>query len=553
MRRLIAWPLVLVAWGCEADRHVDVFVDADPCGLEGGATVAIEVRDAQETVVETFTTTPDALPAGIRLRPGSDGARWHVVATLSTSDGVPIGFQSARGGYPETGSLERGILFHDSCLGIECGEGETCIDAKCVSDTEIERVPRHEPRELCPPIVFVDVATGADEDGCGAFASPCASIQPAIDDHVEAQRGAVIHVKEGTYLSNGDRVYFVAFNGDPDADPPGHQLGGSLSPIVLKRWPGFDRPLVDANDVSVLGFALHGSHLVLHGFRVRGGIAHGISINGSHISDVTVRECEAFENGRGYPPVPEPCAVPEDCRPGRCIAAICVHSYDDRGGLVVNNNASDVLIERSVFRDNSTLVLVPATGGPEYASGIRVNMSRRVVIRDCELRSNQRVGLYLSGGDGLEVTGSRLVGNGEIGIRNGGTDLLLARSVVCESGGPGLLVSGSQQATVRGSTIVASASHAIDLSGPTALLAEGNIFAFNGDAAIVTDDSRTAVDDRFNLYFDNDPDGITRDMPETDLVDVDPRFADLEACDLTLASDSPARGAGPGGTDLGAP
>jgi hypothetical protein len=510
--------MLLVLAACGDDRFVDVTIDVEPCARAAGSRLVVEVRDAQEGVVDTFEASLEAsaLPTGVRIRRRSDGSSggFHVLARILDPNGVPIAFESARGSFGDA-AREVGVVFDDACLGIECPFGSTCVAAECVSD--VDPAPdRGEPRASCPPMLFVDGMSGTGPE-C-TFAAPCRTLDDALD-LVEAGAGAVVHVHGGTYTSNDSYAFAVREE----------RAGGENAPLVIKAWPDTGLPILEGGVDSEITVSLDASHVVLDGFEIRGGYAHGISINGAGISNVTVRNCDVHHGERGDPPPPRE-----------------QHPYDNRAGLVINNNAGNITLDHSRFRDNAAVI-------PDVRiSGLHINAGRNVRISSCVVTGNERHGVFISGSD-VSIADTLIANNGGEGVIGSTAALEVERVRVCESMVSGISLTGTSRATVARSTIARSGADALLLDAQAAAVVRGNVFANNGGAAINRSDARVTIEESHNLYFGNAnaTAGFDRSAPDTDVLE-DPLFTDA-SCDLVLAPGSPARGAGPDGGDLGAP
>ena len=110
------------------------------------------------------------------------------------------------------------------------------------------------------PTAEIHVATnGNDGGGCGAEASPCATIEGAL---ASAQPGSAVRIHAGTYAGG---AYIAGLGGTADA------------PIWIGGAPGEDRPVFDGGGTA---FQLSGvRYLVLHDLEVRNMTDNGINID----------------------------------------------------------------------------------------------------------------------------------------------------------------------------------------------------------------------------------------------------------------------------------
>jgi len=159
-------------------------------------------------------------------------------------------------------------------------------------------------------VIRVDVATGADNPGCGSVASPCASIQQAVN---LASDGDAIRVAQGTYTYQ------------PVLDPCGADTGvvcvlgkkltltgGFAPPNWTTPNPAGNPTIIDGEDLfrgllAVKGFAANPT-LTVDGFTIRRGRATGLlgdpnGLGGGikallmtsiHLEDLVIEDCSAI-------------------------------------------------------------------------------------------------------------------------------------------------------------------------------------------------------------------------------------------------------------------
>lgn len=522
--------VLLVACGEDPLTAVDVRIDADACTAAGAERLRVRVLDAEGDEVELFEVDvagDDAevtFPTGVRVFPrgGDAGRRWVVEATVVDAGSNPIAYQRARGGYvrDEIGATD--LLFDDACLGIECPTGETCVEARCVPDDAPATRARHTPRTICPPLVFVDAASGTDADGCGDWDGPCATIQRAIDDWLTPDGiGGVIHVHGGsTYTGDTNAVAAIV---------PERALGAPAAPLVIRAWPGTGMPLLDARGSSGSGIVMYSAYVVLDGLRITRAIRHGITVNQIPAHDLTVRRCELFENGVG------------------------TSMFDNHSNIEINNGASNILIEDSILR-NAVRPAMTSTGSPaSHGDGIYMNAGSDLIVRRSVIDANAAFGIFINGAPDIVVEDTVVNDSGNDGIRiDAQGPIRLAGLRICGNSQSGVDITDAEQLVLSHLSVVDNDGRGITLTGAGPITHQGNLIASN-EAVGVEIATDAMVDDGWNLYFMNvtDISGFVPERPETD-VRSDPLLIGVDACDLGLEAGSPARGAGPDGTNIGA-
>ncbi|MEM9074968.1 MAG: right-handed parallel beta-helix repeat-containing protein, partial [Myxococcota bacterium] len=298
--------------------------------------------------------------------------------------------------------------------------------------------------------------------------------------------------------------------------------GGTYGPLLLNRdnvslraWPGTGRPIIDATGRAA-GITARAANLLVDGFEVFGGGEHGITINGARNQGVTVRRVEVRECG------------------------FADGMFNNHSGLMVNNDATDVVIEDSVFRDNVTTI------AGRICSGLHVNSGIRVLVRGNELRGNSQHGLFLAISSDVVVESNVFVDNGQSGARLAETDAVFRNNVVCDTEGIGVEMLGDRPIRVASNTILRSAQSAVVALEDSEKRVESNILAFSGEFGLVAGDDADLVADA-NLYFENamgDASGFALDSEGN--VFADPLLLS-DRCDPSLAEASPALAA-----DIGA-
>jgi hypothetical protein len=299
--------------------------------------------------------------------------------------------------------------------------------------------------------------------------------------------------------------------------------GTAEHPVTFRAWPGTGVPRIDAMGVQQDTVDVDAMHVVLDGLELTGAGEHGISINGNEVRDVAVLRCDIHDNGSAM-----------------------MTMFDNRAGIILNNGASEVLIAESSIHDNQNPMA--------NVDGIHTNDGTRplsdVVIADNAIHENGFDGVDLRGHD-TTLAGNRIYAhsNHEVIAE---ADLFVARdNVICDAAHDGIVVRDVSGATVTHNTIVGSAEVGVSIAGAVGLVLTANILVRNGVLGVGAD---AAIDDSFNLYFDNgaDTQGFERAQPETDVL-ADPRLVEGAApCTFAPGPGSPALGAGPDGTDIGA-
>ncbi|MEM9193141.1 MAG: right-handed parallel beta-helix repeat-containing protein [Myxococcota bacterium] len=508
---------------------VDVTIDADDCVRQAVARLEVSVRDQEGQLAETFdvATAEVAFPTGVRVVPRDEvSGSWRVDAVGYTVDGVPIVWSSVRGGFDEGDLVDRSLLFDDACLGVRCPAGEVCtreglpvegvtpVDkTQCVPEALAADSLRHASRDECPSILFVDGGAGTAGSDCGSFTGPCADAELALEQ-VAPGVGAVVHIRgEQTYL------------GARQVDLTQPRSGARTAPVVVKALPDSGVPRFEGAAASAIW--VRASNVVLDGFFVTEAVDHGIAVNNgmAGVDNVTIRNMELVANGRGSD-----------------------GGFNNRGGIQLNNGANDVLIEHSIFRDNRTMV-ADARGHALY-----VNKTDGLVFRHNGVRGGQGIAVHLIGSSDVHIESNVFQDNDGDAIRADGSEATISNNRICRSMTDGVRANVDGAVEVLNNTIVASGANALQIVGERdqVPIFRGNIFAFNPGTGVAATDMSN-VFDSYNLYFMNGNDwvGFEPTQPQTNVL-ADPQLMGRELCELTLGSDSPARGAGPDGSVIGA-
>ena len=341
-------------------------------------------------------------------------------------------------------------------------------------------------------------ATGLE--GCeAAFVDPagggteCAEDAPctSMEDAVDAVVGP-------------GRPEVVYLRGDVDHvldGPRGLSLGDGRTgepgaPLVIRAWPGTGTPrlrLASPGPDAVIESCCNvdaGRDLVLDGLDIAGGVRFGVSFNGSNAVDNVVRHAFVHDNGLDRD---DPSGAPQEL--GRNDAAV-----------IAVNGANGTTIEHSVLR--ATGVRGPAS--PARLPGVGFRAVGDAVVRGNLVVDNAEQGVTVRGGTAIE-------GN-----------------VICQNGSEGVRIEGP--ATIVGNTILRNGA-GISAEDGDRVSSAGNVVVDNAGAASIGGVEVEAD------WLHGNADG--RD-------DGDPRLLDPEACVVTLRPDSPLRGAGPDGANLGA-
>lgn len=276
----------------------------------------------------------------------------------------------------------------------------------------------------------------------------------------------------------------------------GARTGEPGAPLVIRAWPGtgtprlrLARPGPDAV-VDICCSAEAARDVVLDGLDLAGGVRFGVSINGENATGNVVRHAFVHDNGLDRT---DARGTPQE--PGRTDAAI-----------TALNGASGTLVEHSVLRDTG----VRGPSSPASLPGVGLRATGDTVARGNLVVGNAEEGLSMRAGS-VRVEGNVVCANGAVGVRVGGPAAVAGNTVVGNGAG---IVSTGGGVTSAGNVVVDNAGDG--LSGDVS--SDGDWLHGNGDG---------------------------RD-------DGDPRLLDPAACVVTLLPDSPLRGAGPGGSNLGA-
>lgn len=524
---LLAVAVLVVGSGCggevEGGTRVDVRFHAEPASAMRAESLRLVVRDTEgdEVLRRDMAVSEERLPVGVRLVPqGGDAARrYRLEAELLAADGVPFNRIGVAGTYVEGELARLDLWFDDDCIDVACGVGQTCEEGRCVAAcfTPSQGSDRERDRPTaCPGAapVWVDFATGADHPAlCTDPATPCATIQYALDNYPLPGLGTVINVRGGqTYRES------IEIRGDAS--------GVEGAPTTLRPWDGA-RPVIDANGAET-GIRLccgneAAHHVVVEGFEITGAAAHGVLLRGQGADFNVIRDCTIHDNGIG----------PSEAEEG--------------SGITVDEGADRNRIEGNVVVDSGV-------GSAHPARGIVVDASVGVEVIGNVVTGSRSNGIRIEGGQAVTVRGNVVRTSGGNGLTFWGEDHVAEDNVFCDNYGQGIRLVDAARVRIEHNTILGSGDNGIALlSGAAATGVRSNILAFNGGFGVLVEGEEPL--DSHNLYFDNamgPVQGFVPDMPDTDVVGQDPLLADPAACEATPAAGSPALGAAHDGEDMGA-
>lgn len=478
--------MCLISFGCgdevPAQRAVDITLDADACIAAEATRLELRVIDATGTTTLELDQAA-SFPTGVRVLARDETSTTFVLeAELFGQADLPIANLRYTGTFPgETDAQLETIraVFDDGCLGHICSEA--CVQGRCVPSAElVDRDPSNATE--CPDHLWVRAGEIGD---CSSPDNACGTVREALD---AASQGALVEIHgSGTY----------------------EPLLVDVPNLVLRAWPGTGTPQFDADDAN-LGIQLRTNDITLDGLEIFGAQYHGISINGALNQRITIRRCDVHDNGFG------------------------MSMFDNHGGLMVNNDATDIVIEDSVFRDNIT-----ALEG-RRDSGLHINSGIRVLVRNNEIRNNSRHGIFVAISADVTIENNIIAANGFSGVRLSDADLLFENNLICGSLGIGAELQGDRPITLRRNTIIGSETTAVVARNDSEKRVEQNILAMSGNFGLVAEPDADLVDTQ-NLYFDNaEGDAMGFELDTEANVFADPQLLDAMGCSDALAEGSPA-------------
>ncbi|HJL14219.1 MAG TPA: right-handed parallel beta-helix repeat-containing protein [Sandaracinaceae bacterium LLY-WYZ-13_1] len=520
MRRFA--PSLLSTWllACgSGETRVDVTLHAE-AGLASRARVlSLRVHDGDGHLAldEAVPLGPggESMPLSVRLLPRTatrtDG--FSLVARLRGDAGETLATVVARSSYLPGAPATLDLWFEDSCAHVTCGPGETCSDGTCVGGC-FESVDDGSRRRAVPvpclavSDVYVDAERGRDDpEACVAPESPCASLRYALSSYVSPGTGTTVHL-------HGEQEH-----AGPIVLGPRHS-GAAGTPTTLTPWAGTGTPVLRA---GVAGPTLvtccedAGPHdLVVEGLDLPGGPAGApvVDVAGGH--DLTLRDLRVHE------------VVPPEAPP--FVGAIQV-----RGGVtdVEVADARLVEVERGVV-------------------GIWIENASDVTVLNVDF-AHPRGDLAVLALDARRVT---LHGNRTEGGRGGflldGVNHRITQNRFCRERSAGVRLGPSRGVVIEHNSFARTLSGVSVDRRATDVTVRSNIFSRVGNRALELWRYEAPETESHNLFHD-----VGGFLPSSfeateGLFDVDPRFVDVESCDLQLREDSPAHGRAHDGGTIGA-
>jgi hypothetical protein len=280
--------------------------------------------------------------------------------------------------------------------------------------------------ELSAATFRVDGVAGADGPSCGSEASPCATIQQAVN--LSASGGTIL-VSEGTYVDNescnGEAAVVCVFQKQLTI------LGGFASGNWSLPNPATNTTVIDGQDTRRGVLVLRGgpspglpaTSLRLEGFTVQNGRAVGApdGFGGglkANFADIVLRDVVFRDN-------------------------VSVGGTDGLGGgggaalLADPNNIMDVTLERVVFRSNQATGGGGSTGGAAVGGGLTVGYATLTAL-DLELDGNTA-----TGGGSASAGKDSLGGGAAFSFGTTGTVRDLTATANTATGGAGSSTGGS--------------------------------------------------------------------------------------------------------------
>lgn len=485
-------------FGCgEATTIVDVDLLADPCVLALAERLEVRVLNGSGDLLETFDGAA-AFPTGVRLSAGEPMDEWRVEAILYDANDLPLTDLSAQGTFQNSVVSRR---FEDACLGIVCGNGESCSGGLCLSEEGFTSPAAALAPSVCPAWLFVSTE-GSDADGCGSFEAPCASLSALTDsDGPLSPGGGVVHVAPGTY--NGSTRLRRDYNG----------------PVVVRGLPGSDAPVFDAQDEERDVFAVEGSDMTFQDLALRGGTEHGISVNVTMTmrqERIRIRRCDLRNNGSRFSMMPD--------------------DFNNKSGVHFNNDVGDFIVEDSYFQDNDG-------PGTFLVYGIYVNKASEGLLRRNRFVSNRSGGVFIADSINVEVRDSVFLSNGPHGVEiRQVASTHLEGNRFCDHSEAGIHSSSELPTEVVRNTFAGNAVGIVRLSPNGGMLDyDRNVFlSQSGPAVEFQTSAAIRPNDGINLYFDNGSvtEGFERSAPEDD-IEADPMLSGLDECALMRANADP--------------
>jgi len=522
MRRVALLSLSLL-WvlACDSeDTWLDVTFHAEAEATERARSMRLRVwnGEGEEVMDEAVTLGGDgeALPVSVRLAPRrttSAAQPFALEALLRDAGGGTLGTIVARGSYVAGRGATLDLWFDDACLGVACGPAETCAGGGCAGGCFEPAADGTRGRNDPVPClgvedVFVDAERGVDDPfACVDPATPCASVPYVLASYVAPGVGTTVHLR-GEQDHFGPVVLRSRHSGTPEQPTRIVPWVGTGVPVLRVAGTGPTLAICceaeAPHDVWVEGLALPGPP--------DGGAVVDVD-GGRHLS---FRDLHLFE-------VTPPPAIP-------FVGAIQIRA--GASGITIRDSLL-VDVARGVVGITVTNAADVRIDGVDFAHprgdlAVLALDAERLTVRDSSTEGG-RGGLLLQGSE-LRVVGNRFCHERSAAVRLGPS-----RDVVIE-----------HNTMARDLVGISVDRRGVDVT------VRSNIFSRIGNRALELWRYEAPETESHNLFHE-----VGGFLPSSfeateGLMDVDPRFVDVESCDLRLQDDSPALGRAHDGGTIGA-
>lgn len=267
--RLLGLGALVGVFSCStAPEQTQVVLDvrAEPRMERLVQNLHVIVRNTEDQIVSE-ATNPFLSSARIPLVPlAGDASRgYRVLVEGLAENGTVVVRAENQGRYAANEKVERQVLLADNCAFVFCGDGLSCAsDGLCKPTCEVDDCIE-DPRANA---VFVDNVRGDDGHDCTQEASPCATLQAAMEQ-LSARPKRVYLIAGEPYLP---LTLGLAFAGSADA------------PTVIQSW-GDTRAVIGENNSAEQPQASlrlqNTSHVVVANLLFAGAARHAVSIESS--------------------------------------------------------------------------------------------------------------------------------------------------------------------------------------------------------------------------------------------------------------------------------
>ncbi|HJL14218.1 MAG TPA: right-handed parallel beta-helix repeat-containing protein [Sandaracinaceae bacterium LLY-WYZ-13_1] len=505
--------------GCAPETHVDLRLDAEPELAARARRIDLRILDADGELLfeqgRALGPGGDDLPVSLRLIAADDGGRFVVESWLRGPDATVLGHLEVQSDYLPRRAARLDLVFEAACRGVSCEPGKTCDEGRCVGAC-FEARPANEPARAASPIscvrapaVYVDPGRGRDHpSACTDAETPCARLDYVLERYIVPGAGTVVNVRGGA-VHHGPFTLRAAHSGAPAA------------PTVLRAWPEGSRPVLTGGG---LGPALRlccdqdaPRHVTVEGFRIARTLGTGVLVSGAGARSIVLRELELAPVGR---PSTTPLSV----------------------GIQLEHGATDVRVEGCTVDagDDETRIALSATD------------TERATFLDNRVRGEAELGVELLSGRRTRVEGNVIV-DAYTGIEVRGDGHALLRNRLCDTR-VAIDLALSTDVRVEHNTIVDGHRGANFGGRAVGSTFRSNLLAYldNRPLSLPWSFERIELDESHNLYFETGRFFPDEFEPRNAIEGLDPGLREVERCELSLAPDSPARGAAHDGGNIGA-